>query len=116
MAAEADGVPHALSTLEMAMGDRREELVRLSPAPVAAASLAEVYRGSMSDGTDVAVKIQRPGLERRVALDLFVMRRSLQLVQQLFQIGDDVEVVVAVLDEVGLQPPPPHPDPTLPPP
>ena len=76
------------------------------PKQVAAASLAEVYRANLPDGTQVAVKVQRPGLERKVALDFYVMRRVLALVQRRFDLGEDVEQVVAVLDEAGegLQP------------
>ena len=65
------------------------------------ASLAEVYRANLPDGTPVAVKVQRPGLERKVALDFYVMRRVLALVQRRFELGEDVEQIVAVLDEVG---------------
>ena len=82
-------------------GDYSSRLVDISPEPVAAASLAEVYRATTADGTPVAVKIQRPGLERKVALDLHVMRRLLALAQAQFKIGGNVDVVVAVLDEVG---------------
>ena len=75
---------------------------------MAAASLAEVYRANLPDGTPVAVKVQRPGLERKVALDFYVMRRILALVQERFELGEDVQQVVAVLDEVGesIEPPP----------
>ena len=36
-----------------------------------------------------------------MALDFYVMRRALALVQRRFELGADVEQVVAVLDEVG---------------
>ena len=58
-----------------------------SARQVAAASLAEVYRANLPDGTPVAVKVQRPGLERKVALDFYVMRRILALVQARFELG-----------------------------
>ena len=47
---------------------------QLSDVPVAAASLGQVYRGTLPDGTDVAVKVQRPSMERRIALDMLLIR------------------------------------------
>jgi ubiquinone biosynthesis protein len=38
--------------------------------PVAAASIAQVHRARTHDGRDVAVKVQRPGIEEAIALDL----------------------------------------------
>jgi ubiquinone biosynthesis protein len=43
--------------------------------PVAAASLAQVHRAVLADGTPVAVKIQRPEVGQRVRTDLEIVRR-----------------------------------------
>ncbi|MFE2728343.1 ABC1 kinase family protein [Kitasatospora sp. NPDC059327] len=45
-----------------------------------AASLAQVYRADLADGTPVAVKIQRPGVEQIMAQDMAVLRRVARLV------------------------------------
>ena len=46
----------------------------LSPSPVAAASLGQVYRGRLYSGEEVAVKVQRPNLRPVITLDLYIMR------------------------------------------
>lgn len=46
----------------------------LSPNPVAAASLGQVYRGRLYSGEEVAVKVQRPNLRPVITLDLYLMR------------------------------------------
>ncbi|MGH8002830.1 MAG: ABC1 kinase family protein, partial [Brasilonema sp.] len=46
----------------------------LSPSPVAAASLGQVYRGRLMSGEEVAVKVQRPNLRPILTLDLYLMR------------------------------------------
>jgi predicted unusual protein kinase regulating ubiquinone biosynthesis (AarF/ABC1/UbiB family) len=43
------------------------------PVPLAAASIAVVHRARLHDGRDVAVKVLRPGMAARVAVDLDVM-------------------------------------------
>lgn len=47
----------------------------LSPLPIAAASLGQVYKGKLKTGETVAVKVQRPGLAQSIALDMFILRR-----------------------------------------
>ena len=106
IAPESGGAEVAMSTLVDAVGEISSRFSDITDAPIAAASLAEVYRATTVDGQAVAVKIQRPGLERKVALDLHVMRRLLALAQTTFNIGGDVGVVVAVLDEVRRSAPP----------
>ncbi|BAZ22758.1 hypothetical protein NIES4073_36450 [Kalymmatonema gypsitolerans NIES-4073] len=46
----------------------------LSPSPVAAASLGQVYRGRLISGEEVAVKVQRPNLRPTLTLDLYLLR------------------------------------------
>ena len=49
----------------------------LSPTPVAAASIGQVYKGTLWDDREVAVKVQRPGVLRQIALDLHIARIAL---------------------------------------
>ena len=45
-----------------------------SEQPLAAASLAQVHRAVLHDGTEVAVKVQRPNLQSQVRADLGIAR------------------------------------------
>ncbi|MDQ3809346.1 MAG: AarF/UbiB family protein, partial [Chloroflexota bacterium] len=42
--------------------------------PLATASMAQVHHAVLPDGTEVAVKIQRPGVRQRIEIDLEVLR------------------------------------------
>src|SRR5438128_2422073 len=61
-------------------GSRDAVFAQLDDRPVASGSIACVYRASLVDGRDVAVKLQRPGIRSVVARDLAlitVMARAL---------------------------------------
>uniref|UniRef100_E6QS13 Putative ubiquinone biosynthesis protein n=1 Tax=mine drainage metagenome TaxID=410659 RepID=E6QS13_9ZZZZ len=47
--------------------------------PFAAASIAQVHRAQLLDGTRVVVKIRRPGLERKVEADLRILQHLARL-------------------------------------
>lgn len=54
--------------------------------PLAAASVAQVHRAVLDDGREVAVKVQRPGVERRIVGDVAILQswaRFLNLFPQL---------------------------------
>jgi ubiquinone biosynthesis protein len=49
--------------------------------PFASASIAQVHHATLHGGEDVVVKIQRPGIRRRVAADLQILKRGAQVVE-----------------------------------
>ena len=54
------------------------ELTQVSAEPVASGSIACVYRGTLADGRDVAVKLKRPGIEKRMRTDLALARSMMR--------------------------------------
>ena len=70
--------------IERELGKPVEALfATFDPVPVAAASLAQVHRATLPDGTAVAVKVQRPDLERLVGRDLDAMESGLRWLYRL---------------------------------
>ncbi|MFP4119945.1 ABC1 kinase family protein [Coleofasciculus sp.] len=90
----------AFRFIEEELGDRPEEIyAELTSSPVAAASLGQVYKGKLKTGETVAVKVQRPGLARRIALDVYILRRLAKWIQNnIKQVRSDL---VAIMDEFG---------------
>ncbi len=72
--------------IERELGQPIEALFsELSEKPLGAASIAQVHRATTLDGRSVAIKVQRPGIERRFAADMWLLRQ-----------------VATVLDALGL--------------
>jgi ubiquinone biosynthesis protein len=59
----------AQQVVERELGAERERLAWLDDEPLAAGSIGQVHRGRLTDGTDVVVKVLRPGLRRRFRAD-----------------------------------------------
>ena len=59
------------ATVEAELGaPLSEHFATFDPKPMAAASLAQVHRGTLMDGTVVAIKVQRPDMDALIARDL----------------------------------------------
>src|SRR6201995_5899490 len=62
-------------------GDPQDLFAHFDEEPFASASIAQVHYATLHSGEDVVVKIQRPGIRRRVAADLQILRRFAQAVE-----------------------------------
>lgn len=93
--------PLARAIIEAELDHSPEELFSsLSPAPVAAASLGQVYRARLFSGEEVAVKVQRPNLRPMICRDLFLMRWAASWLGRFLplNLGHDLTLIV---DEFG---------------
>ncbi|CAE7229894.1 unnamed protein product [Symbiodinium sp. CCMP2592] len=74
-------------------------LAEISPEPVAAASLGQVYYAKTLDGREVAIKVQRPGSLRQVALDWTCWALGLMVMD--FYWGGQGDEYPKIADEVA---------------
>ncbi|MFG6283069.1 AarF/ABC1/UbiB kinase family protein [Sphingomonas sp. S6] len=62
---------HLRPAVEEALGQPPETaFASFDPAPLAAASMAQVHRATLTDGREVVLKIRRPGIRPRMEADL----------------------------------------------
>jgi predicted unusual protein kinase regulating ubiquinone biosynthesis (AarF/ABC1/UbiB family) len=95
----------ALAILQQELGQPVDKLFsHIPPQPVAAASLGQVYRCRLAGSEqEVAVKVQRPGLARAIALDLLVLRLLLGAVRSAGGVKQDVRLLADELARGLLQ-------------
>ncbi|HLN99455.1 MAG TPA: AarF/ABC1/UbiB kinase family protein [Pyrinomonadaceae bacterium] len=75
----------AFARIEQELGrSLRDCYTEIDSEPVASASLGQVYRARLSTGEEVAVKVQRPDLERIVSFDVAILYRIVKLINRFF--------------------------------
>ncbi len=70
--------PYLVAALK---GEPRDVFAEFDPVPMAAASIAQVHRATLKDGTPVVVKIRRPGIEDVIRADLRIMEHAAKLLE-----------------------------------
>jgi ubiquinone biosynthesis protein len=56
-------------------GEPEDVFAHFDPEPLAGASIAQVHRATLKDGTEVVVKVRRPGIQDVVEADLRLLER-----------------------------------------
>lgn len=86
------------AVLEAELGCTVEDVfASLHPVPVGSASIGQVHRGTLHTGEIVAVKVQRPGMERRIRVDLEILADLAGMAErrfdwaQMYRVTDIVE-------------------------
>ncbi len=94
----APTVPAAdiVAAVESALGrPLREKFRDFGTVPIAAASIGQVHPATLPDGTDVVVKVRRPGVVEQVAVDL-------ELLDRLAAVAGGHSAIARRYDPVGL--------------
>lgn len=73
----------ARAIVERELGASIERLfASFDEEPFAAASIAQVHRATLADGSRVVVKVQRPGIDETIAADLTLLRHVARLLDR----------------------------------
>lgn len=81
---------------ELKISDIPDAFERFDEQAVASASLGQVHRATLRSGEKVAIKVQRPTVERDAALDVYVLRRVALFAKKRFRVRSDL---VGIVDE-----------------
>jgi len=66
--------PEIAAVIEEELGKPVDAIfAEIEPHPLAAASIGQVHAARLRDGTEVVVKVQRPGVDRVIAQDLVIL-------------------------------------------
>ncbi len=100
--AEVPPVPWSLieNTLREELQQPLENIfTTINPKAVAAGSIGQTYRATLKNGKEVAIKVQRPGIDLIIEQDINVLRRLGELVA-FTDFGQQYDIV-ALADEFG---------------
>lgn len=81
--------------------EKAAELVALDPMHLASASIAQVHTARLADGTEVVIKVQRPGIGARTEADVRIMRTIARVVAWLVP-DADLANPVAIVDDFAI--------------
>ncbi len=92
----------ALTQIEMSLGRPLATLFRdIDPSPLASASIGQVHRAVTSDGRDVVVKVQYPGIADAIEADLMNTKTLANLLTMVFPGLDADTLVVELQARIG---------------
>ncbi len=77
--------PEIQEVVEEELGEPLDEVfASFDPTPVASASIGQVHFATLQSGERVAVKVQHPGIEERIALDFQILGPIVTFIERVF--------------------------------
>ncbi|GAE87203.1 ABC1 kinase family protein [Acetivibrio straminisolvens] len=87
------------TVIESEFEDKLENIyLEFSKEPIAAASISQVHCAKLKSGEKVAVKVQRPGIERNIALDLNILKDLVHFIENHTKYGKIYDLIGMVID------------------
>jgi len=73
----------AIRIIEQETGHKLDEImVEFDRTPIAAASIAQVFRGRLIDGSDIIIKVQRPHIREQIETDIDILTYAANLLEK----------------------------------
>ena len=69
-----------------------EHFNQINTTPIAAASIAQVYKAQLKNGQDVILKIRRPNIEKTIQADILLLKDLVSLIDTYSEIGDQINL------------------------
>ena len=86
-------------TIEMELGTPLEKVFKeFDEIPLASASLGQVHRARLVDGEEVVVKVQRPGIQKTIEVDMEIMLHLATLMERHLQ-GWEIHRPTRIVEE-----------------
>jgi ubiquinone biosynthesis protein len=70
--------------LDAACPDHQRCFSSIDDTPIASASIAQVHRATLTDGTPVALKVQRPGIQEVIETDIVILQAFAERVDRYY--------------------------------
>ena len=83
----------AIAMLEQAFGENWKQQIIDFSEPIAAASVAQVHKAKTKDGQQIAVKLLRPGITKRIERDVKTLKFGAKLAEKLFPASKRLEPI-----------------------
>lgn len=91
--------------LKTELGDQTELFQSIEKTPLACASVAQVHRGILKDGTRCIIKVQRPDIEERLLEDIHILIRIVETAPNTLRdvLLDPVEALEEILETTKVE-------------
>jgi ubiquinone biosynthesis protein len=89
-----------INTIEEEYGFSADEVFsEISPKSIGSASIAQVHKATLKDGTKVVIKVQRPGIYQTMELDIQLLKKAAGIMKIIGKTGEAVDFRI-IIDEM----------------